>query len=192
MNLAAERGRANFDISHRITYSLVYDLSDLKDRVKQLSPWLPWIVDGLRLASIGRLQTGQPFTVNSLFDVNLDGNLTDRLNTTDGLSQSNDGRQPLILLTSNPFGLLAAPGQDGRVGRNTFRGGGLAEIDLAVSKAFRFDAQRRLLLRADLFNLLNRANFGIPVRLLDAPGFGKAVNTVTPGLRAQIGLKLEF
>src|SRR5262245_4165355 len=188
LNLAAERGPANFDIRHRVTYSLVYDLSDLKDRAKQLS----WLLNGLQLASIGRLQTGQPFTVNSIFDINLDGNLTDRLNTTDGLSQTGDGRQPLLLAADNPFSLLAAPGQDGRVGRNTFRGGGLAEIDLAVSKAFRFDAQRRLLLRADLFNLLNRANFGVPARLLDAPGFGKAVNTVTPGLRAQLGLKLEF
>jgi Carboxypeptidase regulatory-like domain len=188
LNLAAERGTANFDIRHRVTYSLVYDLSDLKDRAKQLS----WLLNGLQLASIGRLQTGQPFTANSIFDINLDGNLTDRLNTTDGLSQTGDGRQPLILAADNPFSLLAAPGQDGRVGRNTFRGGGLAEIDLAVSKAFRFDAQRRLLLRADFFNLLNRANFGVPARLLDAPGFGKAVNTVTPGLRAQLGLKLEF
>ena len=196
LNLAAERGPANFDIGHRVTYSLVYDLSDLKDRAgrsARLPSWLlNGLLDGLQLASIGRLQTGRPFTVNSLFDVNLDGNLTDRLNTTGGLSRTGDGRQPLILLDENPVSLLAAPGQDGRVGRNTFRSGGLAEIDLAVSKAFRFTAQRRLLLRADFFNLFNRANFGAPVRLLEASGFGRAVNTITPGLRAQVGLKLEF
>jgi len=44
----------------------------------------------------------------------------------------------------------------------------------------------------DVFNFINRANFGIPVRLLEAPGFGQAVNTVTPGRRIQFALKYSF
>ena len=31
-------------------------------------------------------------------------------------------------------------------------------------------------MRAEFFNLFNRANFGIPVRLLEAPGFGLAID----------------
>jgi len=46
--------------------------------------------------------------------------------------------------------------------------------------------------RTDIFNFINRANYGIPVRLLEAPGFGRAVNTVTPGRRIQFALKYEF
>jgi hypothetical protein len=47
-------------------------------------------------------------------------------------------------------------------------------------------------LRVDVFNLFDRANFGIPVRLLEAPAFGQAVSTVTPGRRVQLALKFSF
>ena len=57
--------------------------------------------------------------------------------------------------------------------------------------SFNFGA-RRFDLRADIFNLIDRANYGVPVRLLEAPGFGRATSTVTPGRRIQIGLKYEF
>ena len=49
-----------------------------------------------------------------------------------------------------------------------------------------------LMFRTDIFNFINRANFGVPVRLLEAPGFGRATNTVTPGRRIQFSLKYEF
>ena len=183
LSLAGERGPANFDARQRFTYFLTYDLSALSRH---------WLWQGLQIASLGRLQTGQPFTVNSLFDVNLDGNLTDRLQSADGLTVTGDRRQPLRVTTQNLAALLAPVGQDGRIGRNSFRAGGLVEINLSVSKAFNLFRQQRLLLRADMFNLFNRANYGVPVRLLEAPGFGQSVNSVTPAFRAQFGLKYEF
>ena len=51
---------------------------------------------------------------------------------------------------------------------------------------------QRLTFRADVFNFINRANFGIPVRYLEAPGFGQATSTVTPGRRVQFHLKFSF
>ncbi|HEX8179349.1 MAG TPA: hypothetical protein VF525_07380 [Pyrinomonadaceae bacterium] len=44
----------------------------------------------------------------------------------------------------------------------------------------------------DVFNFINRANYGIPVRYLEAPGFGQATNTVTPARRVQLALKYSF
>ena len=188
LTFAGERGPANFDARHRVTYHAVYELSPLAAQAKRFD----WLLDGLQLASLGRFQTGQPFTVNSIFDVNLDGNLTDRLNTTDGLVATGDPRQPLRLTTTNLAVMLAPPGQDGRIGRNTFRAGGLVEVNLAVIKAIKLDAQRRLDFRVDFFNLFNRTNFGVPARLLEAPGFGQATNAVTLGLRVQFALKIAF
>jgi hypothetical protein len=40
--------------------------------------------------------------------------------------------------------------------------------------------------------LTNRANFGVPVRYLEAPAFGRATRTITPGRRVQFSLKYEF
>ncbi|MFN0112558.1 MAG: carboxypeptidase regulatory-like domain-containing protein [Blastocatellia bacterium] len=183
-----ERGAANFDIRHRGTISAIYEMETLKEKLSGMG----WMLGGLQTALIARIQSGQPFTVNSVYDVNLDGNLTDRLNTTNGLTMTGDGRQPISVQTTNLFGLLAATGADGTVERNSFRAGGLMAFDLAVSKAIRFAGARKLVVRADLFNLFNRANFGIPVRWLEAPSFGNATNTITPGFRLQFSLKLEF
>jgi hypothetical protein len=66
------------------------------------------------------------------------------------------------------------------------------EFDVVLNKTFSISSRQSLLLRAEIFNLFNRANFGVPVRFLEAPGFGAATNTVTTGRRIQLGLKYSF
>ncbi|MBV9926749.1 MAG: TonB-dependent receptor [Acidobacteria bacterium] len=179
-DLGAEYGPSNYDARHLLSYSAVFDVPGRG------------LFEGLQLASTGYFRTGQPFTVNSIFDVNLDGNLTDRLDTTGGLVVTGDRLRPLLLTTSDTAALLAPVGEDGSVGRNTFRAGSVFEINLALVKAFRFDEARSFLVRTEFFNLTNRANFGVPVRLLEAPAFGRATSTLTPGRRVQFFLKYVF
>jgi hypothetical protein len=188
LNQTGERSASNFDIRQRGTFSAIYEMDKLKEKLSGMG----WMLSGLQIAAVGRAQTGQPFTVNTVYDVNLDGNLTDRINTTDGLTMTGDGRQPITVQTTNLLSFLGPTGSDGRVNRNAFRAGNLLAFDMAVSKAIQFSNSRRLVFRADFFNLFNRANFGIPVRWLEAPGFGKAVNTLTPAFRLQLSLKIEF
>ncbi|HEX9918506.1 MAG TPA: carboxypeptidase-like regulatory domain-containing protein [Pyrinomonadaceae bacterium] len=185
-NLDAERGPANFDVRHRFAYNFVYDLPDARGRLAR------FIFRDLQLAGTGSYQTGQPFTVNSIYDVNLDGNLTDRLNTTAGLERTGDRRRPLRLTTNDPSTLLAPVGENGAIGRNTFRAGGILDLNLALVKRFRVREGRDILFRVDAFNFINRANYGIPVRFLEAPGFGQATSTATPMRRFQFALKYSF
>jgi hypothetical protein len=184
-NLAAERGPANFDVRHRLTYNFIYDLPRFDGRAAR------FLLGGVQIAGLGSYHTGQPFTVNSIFDVNLDGNLTDRLNTANGITATGDRRQP-YRLTVNPTTLLAPVGESGRVGRNTFRAGSVLDLNMAVSKRVRLGERQQLLLRVDVFNFINRANYGVPVRFLEAPGFGAATDTVTPMRRFQFALKYSF
>lgn len=185
---AGEYAPANFDARHRFSYDFIWDLPTFSDR----SPAFRRLFGGLQIAGTGKFQTGQPFTVNSLFDVNLDGNLTDRLNSTSGITVTGNRAQPLALNTNNPASLLAAIGQDGNVPRNSFRAGNVLDLDLSVIKKFAISESKNITFRMDIFNFINRANYGIPVRFLEAPGFGKAVNTVTPGRRIQFALKFNF
>ncbi len=187
LNLKNERGLANFDARHRFSYNFVYDVpsSNFKSDVVR------GFLRGLQISGTGRFQTGQPFTVNSIYDVNLDGNLTDRLNSTNGLVVTGNRRQPLRL-TVDPLTLLAPVGQDGKVGRNSFRAGNLLELDLSATKTFKISERQNFIFRMDVFNFINRANFGAPVRSLEAPGFGQATDTVTPGRRVQFALKYTF
>jgi hypothetical protein len=186
LTFEGERAPANFDVRHRWTYQTIYNFPKF-----ETNSFLRVLTNKLQVASTGRFHSGQPFTVNSTIDVNLDGNLTDRLNTLQGIEITGDRRQPVRLTTDNPFSLLAPFGTDGSVKRNSFRAGNVLELDLSVIKQFSI-RDRQLSFRADVLNFINRTNFGIPVRLLEAPGFGKATNTVTPGRRIQLSLKYEF
>jgi hypothetical protein len=185
--LSGEWGPANFDTRHRLTYAFMYDLPGLS-RQRAL---VRALFGRLQISGTGRMSTGQPFTVNSIFDVNLDGNLTDRLNTTNGLVSTGSAQQPL-LLTADPATLLAPIGADGAITRNTFRAGRVAQLDLAASRRIHLSGAHTLLLRCEIFNLTNRANFGVPVRYLEAPAFGRATRTITQGRRVQFSLKYEF
>ncbi|MGH9940887.1 MAG: carboxypeptidase regulatory-like domain-containing protein [Pyrinomonadaceae bacterium] len=188
LTFAGERGPANFDVRHRVSYNFIYTLPELRAHGNGAR----LLFGGLQVAGTGSLQTGQPFTVNSIFDVNLDGNLTDRLNSLSGIERTGDRRQPLRLTTSNTFSLLAPTGQDGQIERNTFRAGNVIDLNLALIKNFAFTEQQNFTLRIDVFNFIDRANFGVPVRFLEAPGFGRATDTVTPGRRVQFALKYLF
>ncbi len=186
LTLAGERGPASFDARHRFAYHAVYDFPKFESKAARV------VFDDLQLAGTAQYQTGQPFTVNSVFDVNLDGNLTDRLDNLNGVVATGDRRPPLRLTTGDPSTLRAPLGEDGRVGRNTFRAGSYLDANVAAVKTFRFDEARSLVFRAEVFNLTNRANFGVPVRQLEAPAFGQATSTLTPGRRLQFHLKLPF
>ena len=102
---------------------------------------------GWQLAGIFTLQTGQPFTILAPFDTNLDGNLTDRLNGRAGFREINDGL--LRFEFADPLNQLASLGKAGAEGRNTFRAPGIATLDLAATKHFRFQETRDLELRAE-------------------------------------------
>ncbi|HJQ71134.1 MAG TPA: carboxypeptidase-like regulatory domain-containing protein [Blastocatellia bacterium] len=162
---AAERGDASFDVRHRFVYSALWDLPFWRDNS---------LLGGWQVASIGTFMTGQPYSVLFCCDVNLDGNLTDRVsdpNLTD----------------------------IGASGRNNFRAPGVATVDLTVNKVFRFTEYQNLEFRSEFFNLFNRTHFGVPVRQLFFGGVGLSpltsqtfVDTRVPARTIQFALKYNF
>ncbi len=183
----SERASANFDSRLRGVVSFLWDLPP-----SGTSRWL----GGWQLAGIFVSQTGQPFTVNSALDVNRDGNLTDRLHLTDklilGPLQADPRTRLLLAPGANTLELIAPDGMDGAVGRNAFRAPGLATLDLALTKTFELTARHRIRFRTEAFNFFNRSHFGIPVRILEAPGFGQSVNTAVPARMLQFAVKYLF
>jgi hypothetical protein len=182
----SEWGPSNFDMPVRFVSSLVWDIAPLQ-RKTALRGW--------QASAIGSVQSGQPITVNSTFDINADGNLTDRLNSADGLTNTAgaDSRTLLRLPPGVTSGmLLASAGENGTVGRNSFRSFGTANLDLALSKTFDISESRQIRIRCEAFNALNTPQFGIPQRLLEAPAFGEAVRTISPARTLQLSLKFNF
>jgi carboxypeptidase family protein len=182
LDLHAERGDANFDVRHRFVYSVIWDLTS----VSRYS-----FLRGLQIASIGTFQTGQPYTVLACCDVNIDGNITDRLKTADGVREVHQGTVRLSF-SSDPFSLLSSAGSDGSVGRNTFRASGIATVNLLVNKIFSVRESQKFEVRTELFNVFNRTHFGIPVHQIGFPGLGRSVDTRIPGLTVQFAIKYSL
>lgn len=200
-NLRAERASANFDIRHRFASSFVWDLPFRRGSkgvvALLLSDW--------QIASLFQAHTGQPFTLTLPFDANLDGNLSDRPAHTNGLTFLSGHRRERIRLAAgrqftdylNRVTVNTVNGPqyfffDGATGRNTVRGDSFINLDIAVSKKFKFTEDRALIFRTEVFNLLNRANFGLPIGTIGAPGFGSAVDTISPARMIQFALKYGF
>jgi hypothetical protein len=188
-NYRLERASANYDTRHRLAGSLIWDLPIYRDATGGAAG----LLGGWQIASIIQLHTAQPFTLNLPIDANLDGNLTDRPSTTDGLVFfEGHGRQRIGLASGRNVSDFVSLGENGFVGRNTVRGDGFINWDVAFNKGFRFTESQELRFRAEFFNILNRANFGLPIRTIGNPGFGTAVDTITPARTIQLALKYIF
>lgn len=185
-----ERGSAAFDIRHRFVGSLLGDLP-LLGRYQKARGLTGALLGGWQWGAISTWQTGQPYTVNTTYDVNLDGNLTDRIDSTRTIRALSQGPR-LLSVEGSLLDLLAPLGENGRVGRNTWRARGVFKTDLSFSKQITIRNDQSLTFRVEAFNVWNRSHFAIPVRILESPAFGAAVNTLVNPRQVQFALKYLF
>ena len=207
-NFRLERADANFDVRHRVSASVLWDLPFYANNRRRLGR----LLGGWQIAGIFQAQTGQPFTLTLPFDNNFDGNLSDRPGTGVGLIPiTRHGRNRIQLapgrvlndyLNFSVAQGFTVPQNDknkkvlnpgiGFVGRNSFRGDSFVNLDFSLSKHFRFTERRSLEFRTEFFNLFNRSNFGLPISVISAPGFGSAVETVNSARMIQFAIKFVF
>jgi hypothetical protein len=91
------------------------------------------------------------------------------------------GQTPNRWINLEAFG-MPLPGTFGNLGRNALRGPGLWQLDLALAKNIAFSERLRLQLRAEAFNVLNRAQYGNPNADLSTAGnFGAITTPVNVG-----------
>ncbi len=173
--------------------------------------WEP--LSGWRLSGIYRMRSGSPLTPfvqtnrsRSLWSPSLGpGTGPDRPSYAPGFNKDNavtgDPSQWF-----NPAAFVLQPiGTFGNVGRNELMGPDLQTMDLALSRTFglsRLSMGRGTLeLRAEVFNLFNRANFGPPSLVAfsgttnnEAPlsSFGQIRSTITSARQAQLGIRISF
>ena len=98
----------------------------------------------------------------------------------------------------NPAAFLAPPANSGfygNLGRDTLIGPGLATWDFSVLKNTSLRERLNLQFRAEIFNLLDRANFNTPSLIVFTPAglsgtAGAITSTSTTARQVQFGLKL--
>ena len=172
-NPSLDRGPSDFDTRHSWTVNMIYTIPNIDaGRMNKL-------VNGWRLGSIFSMPTGLPFTVS------LSGNRSrskvlassaDRPNMVAGRNASN-----IILGDPNkyfdPLAFTIQPvGTLGNASRNYLNGPRQVNLDFSLAKDIplnRLGENTRLEFRGEFFNVLNHANFSIPVE-------GRTIYTADP------------
>ena len=196
-NLRAERGRSNFDIPHRFTAGYTWDLPFGKGRPGAGSQrMVTAILGGWQMDGIVVLQGGRPFTVGLLpeFDNSNTGrtNLGFGANDRPNLVGKATSDRPTPERWFNPAGFaIPAYGSFGNAGRNILSGPGFRNVNTALRRSVKLTEGTSLQLRAEVFNLFNQVNFGLPDNFLGSPSFG-SVRTAESPRRIQLGLKVVF
>ncbi len=187
-DLRADRGLANFDVRNVAVVSASYALPFRKGM----------LVRGWTVNSIATLQGGFPFTPQLSYNPSNNGDTRNPVRPF--VNPSFTG--PIILGNPNqwfnPAAFLAPPNNSGfygNLGRDTLIGPGLATWDLSFLKDTRIRENLRVQFRAELFNLINRANFNTPNAIVFTPAgvsptAGVITSTSTTSRQIQFGLKL--
>jgi hypothetical protein len=159
-----------------------------------------FITSGWSLSPVIILQSGQPFTVytSAAFpsgDFNADGYNYDvpdvpSFGNTKSTSRS-DFLKGVFAASDFPHPAL---GTEGNLGRNTYNGPGLANVNLAASRFFRLPflgEQGGFQIRGEILNLFNRVNLTNPVSDLSSGEFGKSTDQNLPR-NIQVSGKIRF
>ncbi|MEE8348738.1 MAG: TonB-dependent receptor [Acidobacteriota bacterium] len=197
------QSNSTFDIRHNFTFNGGWELPIGRGRRVggNLSGLGQHLLGGWQLNSIVTLATGAPVTIITGFNRtgNQDSRSPDRPNLVPGRSNNPvlDDPDPEQYFDPTAFALPPA-GQGGDLGRSTLRGPGFAQVDVSVFKNVKVTEEVNVQFRTEFFNILNRANFGIPQSaIFNSDGSirgnaGRISNTVATSRQIQFAVRVTF
>src|SRR5579864_2886630 len=201
-NLHADYGLATYDVRNIGVINAIYELPFGRGQTLggQLEGWRSALVSGWSVNTIVTLQSGFPFTPQLSYNPSNNG---DTRNPVRPFANP-DFTGPVILGKPNqwfnPNAFLQPPpnsGFYGNLGRDTFIGPGIATWDFSMMKGIPIHERLNLQFRAEIFNLLNRANFNTPNLIVFTPSgvsgtAGAISSTSTTSRQVQFALKLVW
>jgi hypothetical protein len=188
-----DRGRSDFDVDHRLVGSFVYNLPFGKGEkfAGDATGVKNAIVGGWQVNGIATFQRGFPMTITAADALGLNDSFgTNRANQV-GDPYPSGFEQSINAWFNTAAFAQPAPGQFGNIGRNTLRGPGINNFDLALFKNFDLGMGSRLQFRFESFNAFNHTQWNAPEPNVANQNFGRVLGTRDARIN-QIGLKLLF
>jgi hypothetical protein len=229
-NRSGDRGLSAFDLRRNLVMNFTYDVPG-----SHFTGVAAKALGGWQLGSILTLSDGTPLTALTGFSRSGDlaRSISDRPNLVPGASQnptsgtfagcaatSADAANPNFKFPIAPGSPLGTPdlyfdpcafipakaGFYGSLGRDTIIGPGFADLDFTLVKNTSITERWKAEFRAEVFNILNRANFGLPNNNIFATAtaaiasadvkalgtVGRIQSTTNPSRQIQFGLKILF
>jgi hypothetical protein len=205
----AEKGPSTFDVTHVFTVSVIQLIPF--DRVGFLQPMGRTLTRGWQVLNITTLMSGSPFSVYSgIQQTGAGAGGTDRPDLVeqphfsthhpvreDYFGRGTDNASFFSIPINVPGGTGPNQGRFGTLGRDTFRGPGFENYDIALIKDTPFGHRGgselgTLEFRAEFFNVFNLVNFGLPNNIVRGTGFGIVSKTAGSSRQIQFSLKLIY
>jgi len=212
VNQNANRGDSDFDIRNSFSAGLTYAIPSLKSPSLLKAVSGGWSIESIILA-----RSAPPVTVtdNTFYQLRqyyaaIRPDITPgiplylygkqypggkAINNTPGAVPGgcSNGNQSIGPFCGPPVDASGNPIRQGDLGRNTLRGFGATQLDLALHRDFALHDEIKLQFRAELFNVFNHPNFGPPDGGLYDQTFGLSTEMLgqflNGGLQGSAGLQ---
>ena len=189
------RGPSVFDQRHALSLRWSWDLPKLQSGALGARHWLGgWSASAVFLA-----KTGMPFTVITGSDGpgfgNVDGDGGDRPTLVDRsvLGRTIDNPETARqMLPAAAFRFLTPGEPRGNLGWDTFRRGGIRNLNASLSRTWALHREQALTFRAESVNFTNTPQFADPITDLSSSAFGLITNTLNEGRTFQFTLQVRF
>ena len=182
-------GPAATDVRHAAAVNASYDLPLGRDHkfLGSDNATINHVVSGWTLASIATFQSGSPFSPQLGYNPTGSGDTRnpvrpDRNTAFTGSLYTGGSTAARVAHYFNPSAFSApAYGAVGNLGRDTLVGPGFSDVDLSLSKTTQVLEGLRAQFRAEVFNIFNHTNLGIPAETVfsSGPTQGTAANQST-------------
>ena len=186
------RGLSSFHVSHRFVANYRFELPFGRGRrwLSTAEGFTNKLVLGWYVTGITTMQTGIPFTVNIASDRCGTGVANCRPNQVHDANLPRGERTVTRWFDTSAFQLQPV-NTYGNAGRSTVFAPGIHTWDISVGKETALFESHSLRLQMDFFNAFNSSQWGVPQRIIDAPGFGSIQRAGDPRL-IQLSAKYSF
>ena len=189
-----DRGDSGFDIRHRFTHSMNYELPFGRGKHFSIENGvLNAIAGDWQTNTIFTWQTGLPYTPTLNTSVsNAGGSRPNRLKSGEIDDPTINKWFDTSLGTADAAWGVPAQFTYGNAGRNILRGPGRVNLDLSIFKNFKFTEGTNLQFRVESFNLTNTPQFGLPNSAVGSPAAGTITSLVGNPRQVQFALRFAF
>jgi Carboxypeptidase regulatory-like domain/TonB dependent receptor len=187
------RGPSRFHTPHRFTFNGAWMLPVFTDR----RDWIGAAFGGWQLSAVVKLAHGTPFTVVDTGggDINYDGFSENRPVILDPSilgSTVGDPDTSEQILSRTAFVRATTSDYERLVGRNTFYGDGVRNLDMGLTKNFSLPTDDRLLFRIEAYNVFNRRQWNFPTADLASTAFGRITTQFNTPRTVQVQVRYIF
>jgi len=194
-NRRADKSLSNFDVTHRLIGDFNWQLPFGRNRRFFRDGVLGQVIGGFSVNAIAQGQSGFPISISAT-NASLQGLAFNSLRPTIAadVNLPAGSKADRIIQYFNTLAFRQpAPYKFGNAPRTlpNLRGPGYFSTNLSLQRDFRFTENARLQIRAEAFNVFNRANFQTPGTVFGAANFGVITGTEDPR-QVQFAARLYF